>query len=126
MTKQSLFLLSSIFIILVNQWQYPGLAISREESAGAINNPSDQSCVIGQIQTRDKTIIIRSGSNGQLYTVKAKDGTLLADNLNIEELNAGFPELKEIVKNGLAGNDASLHMNNLVSIKVQVQDDMSK
>lgn len=127
MTRQSSLILSSILLLFFFsiQLQNPGQAFSGEEppAASAIDNEIlDQSSgngVIGQIQTRNKVIIIRSGADGQIYTVKSKEGDILADDLNAEELNAKFPELKEVVENGLAG-DASVRMNNTSDHKVTV------
>jgi hypothetical protein len=124
MTKRTLLILSSALILftLFIRLQNPGQSISVEATSAAVaadNAISDQSsekAVIGQIQTRDKVIIIRSGADGQLYTIKSKDGNLLAADLNAGELNARFPELKEVIQNGLAG-DASLRVKNVLDYK---------
>ena len=58
--------------------------------------------VIGHLKTRDKLITIRTGSDGPLYTVKSKDGTVLAVNLPAEDLYAMFPELKDLMERGIA------------------------
>ncbi len=49
-------------------------------------------------------ITIRSGSNGPLYTVKSKDGTVLAVDLPAGEVVARFPDLKTVVDRGVAGH----------------------
>ena len=64
--------------------------------------------VIGHLQTKDKILTIRSGADGPLYTVKSKDGELLAVDLTTEDLYAEFPDLKKIIETGFAGEDASL------------------
>jgi hypothetical protein len=135
MTKKSLFIPSSVpilFFAVLFQLQNPVQAISGEGQRGSdtlSNGMSDDSSgkvVIGKIHTRDKILIIRSGAHGPLYTVKSRDGDLLAADLNIAELNAKFPELKEIAEKGLAGNDASLSMDNRSDIKIQVMDGIGK
>ena len=120
MIKQSLPILSLIvilFFFIFVQLQNPGQAMSGErtmETDNLTNAMSDESsgkAIIGQIRTKDKILIIRSGDDGFLYTVKSKDGGLLATDLKTEELGSKFPDLKDVVERGLAG-DASLRMNN--------------
>jgi hypothetical protein len=77
----------------------------------AISEQSSENPVIVQIQTRDKILIIRSGDKGRLYTVKSRDGVLLAADLTAAEIEKKFPDLKKILEKGLAG-DATLRMNN--------------
>jgi len=67
--------------------------------------------VIGHLQTKDKIVTIRSDTDGPLYTVKSKDGEILAIDLTTEDLYAEFPELKNIIENGLAGEDARVRIN---------------
>ncbi len=118
MTKRTILILSSAMILftLFIRLQNPGQSTGEENSAAAAadNAISDQSsgkAVIGQIRTRDNVIIIRSGANGRLYTIKSKGGSILAVDLNAGELNERFPELREVIENGLAG-DASLRLKN--------------
>lgn len=68
--------------------------------------------VIGHLSTRDKFITIRTGPNGPLYTVETKDGKILAENLPAEKLCAEFPELKNVLEQGIAVNDASIRLRN--------------
>jgi hypothetical protein len=74
----------------------------------------DMSCypVIGHLRTKNKFITIRTGPNGPLYTVEAKDGKILAENLPAEKLYAEFPELKNVLEQGIAVNDASIRLRN--------------
>ena len=62
--------------------------------------------VIGHLKTRDKIITIRTGRDGPLYTVKTKEGNILAVGLMTSEISSKFPELEELVKHGLAEPDA--------------------
>ena len=64
--------------------------------------------VIGHLKTRDKMITIRTGPDGPLYTVESEDGKILAVDLPAAELSAKFPELKDVVERGIAGEDASI------------------
>jgi hypothetical protein len=117
MAGKSFLTLSSALILSFILFQNPVLSISGEEGAPGvspgkpISDHSSERGVIGQIRTRDKVIIILSGADGRLYTVKSKEGNILAKDLNSGELNVKFPELKNLVENGLAG-DASLRLGN--------------
>lgn len=115
-----------LFLLIQPRLSFPG---EEAQTAGSVNNGiSDQTSgdtVIGQIRTKDKVLIIRSGADGRHYTVKSKDGDLLADDLNTAELETSFPELKDVVENGLAG-DASVHMNSSLDNKVPVKIEVKK
>ncbi len=65
--------------------------------------------VIGYLQSRDKIVTIIRGSEGTAYTVKTKDGKTLAMNLSEKDLETKYPTIFQQVKNGMAGNDATLH-----------------
>ena len=64
--------------------------------------------VIGYLHTRDKVVTISAGSKGKVYTVKDKNGKTLAAGLSERDFEAKYPALHGQIKNGLAGNDASL------------------
>lgn len=120
-TKKSLHIFSSaLFLFLfILQLQNPGQSVSGEETCATgntVNSISYHSSgrpIIGQLRTKDKVLIIRSAADGQIYTVKSKEGDTIAVDLNALELDAKFPELKEVVKKGLAG-DASLRSNDRI------------
>ncbi len=63
--------------------------------------------VIGHLKKRDKVITIRKGPDGPLYTVEGKGGKTLAVNLPAEKLVAEFPDLKNVIENGMAVDDAA-------------------
>ncbi len=69
--------------------------------------------VIGYLQTRDKIVTISRGAKGSVYTVKAKDGKVLASDLNEKDFEEKYPTLFNQVKYGLAGNDATLRKSSL-------------
>ena len=58
--------------------------------------------VIGQLKTRDKLITVRIGQDGPLYKITSKEGVVLAEDLPEKELVAKFPELKEVIEQGMA------------------------
>lgn len=134
MPRYSILFLSSILTLffLFIQIQYPGNALSgggkikAEAASDTISDQSSAHPVLGQIQTRDKVVIIRSGTEGRLYTVKSKDGNILAVDLDIGELDARFPELKEVVENGLAGDDATLRIKDTFDNKILIRYGIGK
>jgi hypothetical protein len=65
--------------------------------------------VIGHLQTRDKIVTILRSEKGTVYTVKTKDGKILAENLSEQSLETKYPTVFRQMKNGLAGNDATLY-----------------
>jgi hypothetical protein len=84
-------------------------AVSTPDPQGTLSpDHSSGRAVIGHLKTRDKVITILTGRGGPLYTVKTADGKVLAEQLPEHELYAKFPDLKEVVDRGLAGNDARL------------------
>ena len=69
--------------------------------------------VVGYLEGRGKTIILKSGPNGPLYSVKGEKGKLLFEDLTADQLRAQAPEIHQIVQSAVAvnsRNDASLRM----------------
>lgn len=62
--------------------------------------------VIGYIEKRDRTIIIKAGPKGPVYTVKAGNGKVLFENLSKEQLLTQAPELGEFLRTAVAGAPA--------------------
>jgi hypothetical protein len=58
--------------------------------------------VIGYLEARGKTIIIKSGLKGPVYSVKNPQGKLLFENLSVEQLRAKAPEVHEFLKTAIA------------------------
>jgi len=65
---------------------------------------SQQLNVIGYLEKRDRTITIKSGPKGTVYSVATKDGRILHENLSAEQLKAQAPELHNFIKTGVAGD----------------------
>jgi predicted lipoprotein len=59
--------------------------------------------VVGYIEKRDRTITIKAGPKGPVYSVKTADGKVLCENLSKEQLSAQAPELGEFIKTAVAG-----------------------
>jgi precorrin-2 methylase len=63
---------------------------------------SNNGKVIMMLQTRDHLLTIYSRDQDRLYSVGTKDGIALAEKITSAELKARFPELHEIVTEGVA------------------------
>lgn len=68
----------------------------------------DESVIIGHLGKRDTIITIYAGQEGCLYTVKKKDGTVVAEKIDDKQLQAKHPDIYRDLKTGIAGSDASL------------------
>jgi len=85
-------------------------APAKQDSAPKAQTPSSVTTaaaaaelpVIGYIEKRDRTITIKAGSKGTVYSVKAGDGKVLFENLSAEQLRAQAPELHEFIKSAVA------------------------
>ncbi|MBN1625415.1 MAG: hypothetical protein JW944_02735 [Deltaproteobacteria bacterium] len=130
MYRQTLLILCPILVFLFLFIQ-PRQSLSSEEApaadviTGKISDQSSGDTLIGEIRTKDKVLIIRSGEGVRHYTVKSKDGDILADDINTGELEIRFPELNDVVENGFAG-DASLRMDNVPDEKVPVKIEINR
>ncbi len=63
--------------------------------------------VIGHIEKRDRTITIKAGPKGTVYSVKSADGKVLFENLTEEQLRAQAPELHEFIKSAVVGGSGA-------------------
>ena len=59
--------------------------------------------VICYLEQRDRTITVKAGPKGPVYSVKTADGKALYENLSIEQLSAQAPKLGEFLKTAVAG-----------------------
>ena len=59
--------------------------------------------VIGCLEKRDRTITIKAGPKGPLYSVKTANGKVLCENVSADQLRAQAPELHEFLKTAIAG-----------------------
>ena len=60
--------------------------------------------IIGHIEKQDRTITIKAGPTGTIYSVKSADGKILCNNVTLEQLRAQSPDLHEFVKTAVAGD----------------------
>jgi hypothetical protein len=69
---------------------------------------SAQEPVLSRLEMRDRTVVIESGKDGILYTVKTKDGKILDAKLNGSELQAKHPQIYETVQPAIANPNSPL------------------
>ncbi len=93
--------------------------VQKARSEVRTNTPaSSQYPVVGYLEKRGRTIIIKSGPKGPLYSVKDEKGKTLFENLSTEQLRAEAPDIHEFLKTAVAQKgaknggkaDASLRM----------------
>ncbi len=58
----------------------------------------DQLRVILHLETRNEVVSVMSGPNGRVYTVKAKDGKILEQQISEPELWTKFPAIYHLIK----------------------------
>jgi hypothetical protein len=77
-------------------------AVARTEEA-----PNLERVPITQLIMRDHIVMIDSDSQGVLYSIRTKQGTLLDADLRLEQLQAKYPEIYQKVRPAIASNDAN-------------------
>ncbi len=58
--------------------------------------------VIGYLKSRDRTVTIKVGPKGPLYSVTTAAGKVLCDNASLDQLRAEAPELHQFIKSAIA------------------------
>ena len=58
--------------------------------------------VICYLEQRGRTITVKAGPKGPVYSVKTADGKVLYDNVSLEQLSAQAPALGEFLKTAMA------------------------
>jgi hypothetical protein len=59
--------------------------------------------VIGSMRNRDRTVTIKTGPKGVVYSVATNDGRSLYENISSDQLKAEAPALHEFIESGTAG-----------------------
>jgi hypothetical protein len=96
-------------LVLAQQKPVPNVSAKAASAKPSISPATNNAVVpdfpiIGYIEKQDRTITIKSGPKGTIYSVKSADGKLLCNNLTLEQLRAQLPELHQFVKTAVAGN----------------------
>jgi hypothetical protein len=61
----------------------------------------DSSLALFGLETRDHLVFLHSTESGRRYTVKTKDGRVLADRIDVEQLGRDYPDLLETIEGGV-------------------------
>jgi hypothetical protein len=64
--------------------------------------------VIVYLETRGEVVAVMSGYKGTIYTVTAKDGEILGEELSEQELQAELPEIYRLVKTSYTGEEGKI------------------
>ena len=103
------FLLATLVTLAATPFVFGETPAAAQPKAAPTNAPHADT--LGFLETRDNSIEIKAGKQGA-YTVRTKDGKVLAENISDAQLQAKFPQLHQIVDYGYARNtDASLNLN---------------
>jgi hypothetical protein len=95
-------------------------ATSQEKSGthkGIVTTASKPYAIIGHLESKNRRITIAAGPHGPLYTIKTKEGQVLATRIDEKSLQAKYPDIYAEMKTGVAGNDATLHDREIVPPK---------
>ena len=79
----------------------------------------DRYIALGEIRSRDQIVVILSGPNGLVYTVKSKDGAILATRLSEAELLARFPKLGDAIAEGFRASSRPARPGRLIPTDVR-------
>jgi hypothetical protein len=74
-------------------------------SSAASSEPSvaaNSRALLGTLRTRDREMLLYASATGMKVTVKASNGALVADGVDLEALRALDPHLYEICRSGVA------------------------
>lgn len=80
-----------------------GVAVGISEPAGAATVDTHP---IVKVVTRSGTVTIRITEAGPIYTIRGKDGKLVAENLSEMELKIKHPDLYELIMPAVATSSA--------------------
>ena len=73
-------------------------------SATSPTGPSsvgESSLALFGIETRDHQVFFHSSESGRRYTVKTKDGRVLADRIDAAQLGRDYPDLLDVIESGV-------------------------
>ena len=77
----------------------------KERSTNVVRQVQTARAVVGYLETRNRIITIYAGST---YSIKTKDGKVLAENVSLEALQARFPDIHKLIRTGIAKDGSFL------------------
>ncbi len=72
-------------------------ARNEDETKSGVSRPSSSDDYTFGFEARDHQLMLHTGTDPQLYTVKAKDGRVVADGIDDARLERDYPDLHDIV-----------------------------
>jgi hypothetical protein len=76
------------------------VAASSPSPSGSLSG-GDSGLALFGMETRDHQVFFHSTESGRRYTVKTKDGRVLADRIDAEQLGRDYPDLLEMIEGGV-------------------------
>ena len=76
-------------------------ASSPSGSSSGFTSGDESSLALFGIETRDHQVFFHSSESGRRYTVKTKDGRVLADRIDATQLGRDYPDLLETIERGV-------------------------
>ncbi|MHB8524446.1 MAG: hypothetical protein ACYDH9_27320 [Limisphaerales bacterium] len=104
--RSVLALIGSLSLLLADEQRVPKKAVPAPASKQAEKNKPASATVIAYLETRDRVITIHAGSK---YTVKTQTGKVLAENISVDKLQAGYPDLYKLLDTGIAKDGSFIH-----------------
>ena len=89
-------------ILLAALFTLAGTSFAENDKPRTTESKAPPAATLGFLETREHFVEIKAGEKGP-YTVRAKNGKVLAESLSAERLQAQFPKLHQIVR-GVAWN----------------------
>ena len=80
-----------------------GLGCSSRPTLVQTDEAQDQFRVIVHLETRSEVTTVMSGRKGRAYTIRAKDGKMLEQQISESELWTKFPAIYRLLKTSYAG-----------------------
>ncbi len=105
--KALLAVVAYVGIAVTTAWAADTVAAPPAEGpkTNTVRRSQTESKIIGYLETRDRIITLYAGST---YSVKTKDGKVIAERVSLEALQSRFPEIHRLIRTGVARNGAYL------------------
>jgi hypothetical protein len=82
----------------------PSSPLTSEPSTTATSSRN----LLGTLHTRDREVLLYTSATGMKVTVKASNGALIADRVDLDALRAVDPQIYEICRSGVANGGTYL------------------
>ncbi|MGD2095133.1 MAG: hypothetical protein PVH77_09030 [Phycisphaerales bacterium] len=97
-----------IMILVLCGFIFIGSGCSRNTVSLQDENADSRFPVIVYLETKGKIVAVMSGYGRTIYTVTAKDGEILGEELSERELQAKLPEIYHLVKTSYTGEESKI------------------